>query len=80
MIHSNMLGDLCGGSVEVGPLCGRLLGAGSVLQSAGQRATDSREEAYSFLRKGLKDERAAVKTAACRYSLLIDSIALYTAP
>ena len=53
--------------MEVGALCGRLLGAGSVLQSAGQRATDSREEAYSFLRKGLKDERAAVKTSACRY-------------
>jgi hypothetical protein len=39
---------------------------GAVLQTAGQKATEIREEAYAFLTTGMKDERAAVKTAACR--------------
>ena len=69
---SDMLIDLCEGSTEVGSHCGRILGTGAVLQTAGQRALEVREEAYAFLSKGLKDERAAVKSASCRsYSHLI---------
>ena len=63
---SDMLIDLCEASSEVGAQCGRLLGVGAVLQTAGQKATEIREEAYAFLTAGMKDERAAVKTAACR--------------
>ena len=60
-----MLTYMCELSSEVGALCGRLLGVGAVLQTAGQKATEGREGAYAFLSSGLKDERAAVKTAAC---------------
>ena len=66
-----MLIDLCEGSNEVGALCGRILGAGAVLQTAGQRALACREETYTFLSKGLKDEREAVKSAACRYPIFL---------
>jgi hypothetical protein len=54
-----------GGSVEVGVVCGKLLGTGAVLQTAGQRAVQVRDASYALLSKGLKDERAAVKVAAC---------------
>ena len=70
LYFSDMLIDLCEGSNEVGALCGRILGAGAVLQTAGQRALACREETYTFLSKGLKDEREAVKSAACRCVIL----------
>lgn len=73
-----MLIDLCEGSSEVGTLCGRILGTGAVLQTAGQRALEVREEAYAFLSKGLKDERAAVKSASCRCSPPLISIQTFS--
>lgn len=56
-----------GSSAQLSQVCGRLLGAGALLQGAGQSATDEREEAYRALQAAMSDERAAVVTAAMRY-------------
>lgn len=71
-----MLINLCGSTNDAASLCGRLLGAGAVLQTAGQKAAVCKEEVYLFLTKGLKDDRPAVKTAACRYPSIHPSIHL----
>jgi hypothetical protein len=44
---------------------GRLSGIGAVLQSAGQRSLEVRDEAFSILLLGMKDERISVKSTAC---------------
>lgn len=45
---------------------GRLLSTGALLQTAGQRVNDTKEEAFATLLAGLKDDRPSVKAAACR--------------
>jgi hypothetical protein len=44
---------------------GRLVGVAAVLQSAGQRALEMREEAFAAISTGLCDERSTVKVGAC---------------
>jgi hypothetical protein len=73
---SDMLKTFCdNSSSELGSLCGRVLGVGAVLQTAGQRAGDMRDSAYAMLSKGMKDERAAYKAATC-----IALISMFTIP
>ncbi len=44
---------------------GRLMGVAAVLQSAGQRAVEMRDEAFLIISAGMRDERSSVKVAAC---------------
>jgi len=66
---SGLLIDLLGsGAADTNSTvqCGRLVSIGAVLQCAGPKAMELREEAFAFLLKGLQDDRIVVKTAACR--------------
>ncbi len=46
---------------------GRLLVIGSILQAAGQRAVEARDDAFEFLKAGMECSNGMVKAAACRF-------------
>jgi hypothetical protein len=52
-------------SESASQIVGRLMGIAAVLQSAGQRAVEMRDEAFLVVSAGLRDERSSVKVAAC---------------
>ena len=54
------------GADHASQVCGRLLGLGAVLQGAGQQVADVRDEAFTALLAGCRDDRAPVNSAAVR--------------
>lgn len=44
---------------------GRIMGISAILQGAGQRSIDRREESFKFLKKAIIDDRVQIKTACC---------------
>eukprot|EP01038_Epipyxis_sp_PR26KG_P007132 gene7132-9733_t len=53
---------------------GRLTAICSILNTAGMKAVEMREEAFDIIMSGLKDDRAAVRAAACRSVSILISI------
>ena len=48
-------------------LAGRVLAMGWALHAAGNRAVEVKDDAMDLMKKGLADDRGAVKMAACGY-------------
>ena len=60
--------DLCDGAKggAEASMCGALLGTAAIIQTAGQRSTDARDDAFDLLSRGVNDtQRPAVQAAAC---------------
>ncbi len=47
-------------------VAGRLMGVAALLQAAGQRAVEMREESFAVIFAGIRDERSAIKAVACQ--------------
>ena len=62
----DLLDSAKGSAVEWTQVCGKLLGLGAVLQSAGQSLQDIREEAFLALLAGCRDDRSSVNAAAAK--------------
>mmetsp|Transcript_90926 Transcript_90926/g.177994 ORF Transcript_90926/g.177994 Transcript_90926/m.177994 type:complete len:3046 (+) Transcript_90926:19-9156(+) len=70
----DLLDSAKGSAVEWTQVCGKLLGLGAVLQSAGQSLQDIREEAFLALLAGCRDDRSSVNAAAANALVMMLSI------